>query len=268
MIAIEKFKINDFALDVIEASHSKPVLVDFWAEWCDPCKFIGPILEKLSSEPQAQWKLVTVNTEKHPELANEWGIRGVPNLKLFYKGKVIDEVAGAMAEADMRAWLATRMPSEAKNLQYEGLELIEKGSVKEGVVLLEKAIAADASLEQSKIALAKLKLWESPDEVKVLLGEISYLDQANELLLLAESLTLNQAAINDSKASHNIWNGIVALRKLDFDQAIQCFIKAIIIDKPFKEQLARRLAIAVFHYLGESHAITRTYRRQFDMALY
>jgi putative thioredoxin len=268
MIAIEKFEIQDFARDVIEESNAKPVLVDFWAEWCDPCKFIGPILEKLASESQAQWKLVTVNTEKYPDLATEWGIRGIPNLKLFYKGEVIDEVAGAMAEADMREWLEARMPSEAKNLQYDGLELIEKGDIKKGMILLEKAIAADATLEQSKIALAKLKLWEAPEEVKSLLNEISYLDQANELLLLAESLTLNRDVIGDSKASDNLWKGVVALRKLDYDQAINSFIEAIIIDKSFKEQLARRLAIAIFHYLGEAHEITRTYRRKFDMALY
>lgn len=262
------FEVKDFKKDVIEDSFNQPVLVDYWAEWCGPCKFIGPIVEKLASQADGKWKLIKVNTEENQSLAREWGIRGIPNLKLFYKGEVIDEVAGAMSEPDMRTWLEEKLPSKAKTLQIEGAQLIEQGMIDEGIQKLEAALNEDSGLEKARILLAKQIVWESPQEVVDMLKEVSYLEEAKEILLLAEALTRSEAELAESVSKRDVWEGLEAMRQRDFGTTLEKLIRAIMLDKPYLDELARRLVIALFHYLGEAHEITRKYRRQFDMALY
>ena len=262
------FEVKDFSKDVIEASFKRPVLVDFWAEWCEPCQFIGPIIEKLASEANNKWKLVMVNTEINQELANEWGVRGVPNMKLFYKGEIIDEVSGAMVEADIRMWLADKLPSKATVLEIEGAQLIEQGKIEEGVKKLEDALNVDANLEKAKILLARQLLWVSPEQAIFLLKDIAYLEEAKEAMLIAETMLSCEDDFAESRAKAELIEGIDAMKKQDFSRSLEKLIKAIMIDKRYLDEMARRLAIAVFHYLGEAHEITRKYRRQFDMALY
>lgn len=268
MVSISDFEVKDFSKDVVDDSHNVPVLVDFWADWCGPCKFLGPIVEKLAIEASGKWKLIKVNTEENQDIASEWGIRGIPNLKLFYKGEVIDEVSGAMPEADMRKWLAEKLPSKAKALAMEAAKLIEEGSIDKGVAKLEMALAEDDTLAQAKLLLARQKIWHSPAEASELLAGIHYLESAREILLIAEALSLKKDDFVDAVSKNDIWAGLSAVRKQDFATALERLIKAITIDKPYHEELARRLVIALFHYLGESNEITRAYRRQFDMALY
>ena len=81
-----EYDTNDFEKDVIERSHAIPVLVDFWADWCAPCKVLGPILEKLAREGDGRWELAKLDTEKFPAVATKFGIRSIPNVKLFVAG--------------------------------------------------------------------------------------------------------------------------------------------------------------------------------------
>ena len=103
----------DFQLDVIEASKTSPVLVDFWAEWCGPCVYLSPTLEKLAEEAGNSWTLVKVNTELQQELAVKYGIRSIPNVKLFVNGEVSGEFIGALPEEDIKRWLESNIPAES-----------------------------------------------------------------------------------------------------------------------------------------------------------
>src|SRR6056297_2298526 len=107
------FELNDFQKDVVEACRVKPVVIDFWAPWCGPCKQLGPVIEKLAGEAKGRWKLVKVNTDRHPELATQFNVRGIPSVKMVYEGEIIAEFTGAQPEKMIRNWLNENLPDSA-----------------------------------------------------------------------------------------------------------------------------------------------------------
>ena len=101
------YDVQNFQQEVIQKSFEKPVLVDFWAEWCGPCKILGPVLEKLAEKHNDKWVLAKVNTEVHQELAMQYGIRGIPTMVAFAGGREVRRQSGAMSEAQIVAWVRT-----------------------------------------------------------------------------------------------------------------------------------------------------------------
>lgn len=103
---------DPFQTGVLDKSHEKPVVVDFWAPWCGPCRVLGPTLERLAKESGGAWRLVKINSDRHPELARRFGVRGIPAVKLFVDGAVAAEFTGALPEAQLRHWLRANVPSD------------------------------------------------------------------------------------------------------------------------------------------------------------
>ncbi len=262
------YQLTSFQKDVLDQSQHIPVLVDYWASWCEPCKFLGPIIEKLAREASDKWKLIKINTEEHSEIATEWGIRGIPNLKLFYKGKVIADLAGAMAEPEMRNWIEQKLPSEAKSLAMEASELIAEGNTEGGIDLLEKAINIDNELTEARLLLGKLLIWDQPERVHSLVENIRHVEEAEELVILADFMNKRKSDLKEGKVKKLLAKAGSYLKRKEIEPAVEVLIKAIIIDKRYQKELARKLIIAIFHTLGEASEITKNYRRRFDMALY
>ena len=99
-----------FQTAVVDKSHEKPVLVDFWAPWCGPCRVLGPALDALARESGGRWRLVKINVDAHSELAARYQIRGIPAVKLFSGGTVSAEFTGALPEPALRRWLHEHLP--------------------------------------------------------------------------------------------------------------------------------------------------------------
>ena len=268
MLKKDPYQLKNFQEDVLDQSQYIPVLVDYWASWCEPCKFLGPIVEKLAKEAKNTWKLIKINTEEQKEIATEWGIKGVPNLKLFYKGKVIADLAGAMEEPDMRKWLKEKLPSQAKSFAMEASEHIATGETELGIKLLEKAIDLDNSLNEAKLHLAKLIIWKSPARVSSLVENIKHVEEAEDLILLAKFMGDDLSDLTEGKPKRVLSEAKKLILNKSLEPALILLINAVILNRRYHKELARKLVIAIFHILGESNDLTKKYRRQFDMALY
>jgi putative thioredoxin len=105
---------------VIEGSRKAPVIVDFWAPWCAPCRALTPILEKLAGEYQGKFTLAKINSDENQELAAEFGVRGIPNVKAFVDGKLVDEFSGALPEPLVRKFLERLVPSPGRRTAIAG----------------------------------------------------------------------------------------------------------------------------------------------------
>ena len=103
-------EVADFAADVITRSATVPVVVDFWAPWCGPCRVLKPTIEKAAAEAGERWKLVAVNVDNHGPLAQQYGIRSIPAVKLFHRGEVIAEFVGVKSASELRTWLDANLP--------------------------------------------------------------------------------------------------------------------------------------------------------------
>ena len=102
---------DPFQTEVLDKSHDKPVVVDFWAPWCGPCRVLGPIIEKLARESGGRWRLVKINSDTHGALAQRYGVRGIPAVKMFVDGRVAAEFTGALPEPEVRRWLDAHLPA-------------------------------------------------------------------------------------------------------------------------------------------------------------
>ncbi|MEN3026826.1 MAG: thioredoxin [Chlorobiota bacterium] len=267
------YDVQDFQREVIERSYSVPVLVDFWAEWCMPCRMLSPVLERLAQQANGRWVLAKVNTEEHPELAYRYGVRSIPNVKLFVDGEVVDEFVGALPEHVIQQWLQRALPSPQRKLLRQAVELIQQQRTSEAQVLLEEVLAAEPTNEQARVLLARLLLFADPQRAAELVAPIEesseYEELATAIRTLAPILQLrSEEELPESTVRPLFWQGVQALQQGNFDAALERFIEVIRQERYYHDDAARRICIAIFKFLGEDHPITLGRRREFSSALY
>ncbi len=267
------YDVNDFQKEVIGESFHKPVVVDFWAEWCGPCRILGPILERLARESGDGWKLAKVNTEVHTDVALQYQIRSIPHVKLFVDGNVKDEFVGALPEPQVRMWLKRAIPSKHRKKIDEAKKLLHEGKRKKASVLLEEVVAAAPEELEARILLAQVLVLQEPQRaVELLAGleEPRFSDVIEAVRTLARLLDLqnNLSTLPEGEGREKYTAAIKALGEGDVESALQRFIQTIRIDRYYDDDGARKACIAIFKYLGEEHPLTQQYRRDFSSALY
>ena len=146
---------KNFASAVIEKSRETLVLVDFWADWCAPCRMLMPVLAALATEYSGKIQLVKVNTEKEPQLATEYGVRSLPTVKFFKAGQVVDEFMGVLPEQAVREYIERNLDRPADHQIRAAVELSATGQHDEAIKLLAAALVEDPKYDKTRLALAE-----------------------------------------------------------------------------------------------------------------
>jgi putative thioredoxin len=269
------YDVTDFQKDVIESSFGAPVLVDFWAPWCGPCRVLGPTLEKLAAENAGSWKLVKVNTDEYQHISGQYGIRGIPAVKLFVDGEVVNEFTGALPEHALRRWLDEAIPSEEKMAFEAAKAALDAGQLTMAQDLLRGLLAAQPSHGEARVLLARATALDDIIEAGRLLDGVEIADPA--LFSLIEDIKvlarLAQRAEDESplpdEAGRDAYHaGIEAVAGGEWGAALAAFIDVIHKNRFYDDDGSRKACIAIFNLLGPAHELTRKHRRMFDMVLY
>ncbi len=267
-----------FPQEVLQRSFEVPVVVDFWAPWCGPCRTLGPILERLAERADGEFRLVKLNTDENPSLAARFGIRGIPAVKAFRDGRVVDEFVGALPEAQVRAWLDRIRPSEADRLAKEGLALVKAGYLASAEDRFREALTAIPDHLLGTLALARL-LTDRGDfeEAKKLLRRIPGDPEAarmlSELNLKAgegadvEAARRQVAEAPDDPGAHFELGHALAARE-EYEEALEALIASVRLDKHLQDDAARKTALEIFKLLGDQHPLTVAYRRRLSNLLF
>ncbi|HDK37520.1 MAG TPA: thioredoxin, partial [Thiolapillus brandeum] len=134
---------DNYQTAVLEQSHKVPVLVDFWASWCQPCQMLMPVLANLAEQYQGKFILAKINTEEQQELAAQFGIRSIPTVKLFRNGDPVDEFAGALPESEIRKFLEKHISRESDAMVDQAEQLLLQGDLENALKLLQQAKQTD-----------------------------------------------------------------------------------------------------------------------------
>ncbi|NND05969.1 MAG: thioredoxin [Saprospiraceae bacterium] len=260
----------NFSKEVIEASRVTPVVVDFWAPWCGPCRVLGPVIEELAQENIDRWQLVKVNTEESPEIAEQYAIRSIPNVKLFSNGKVIAEFAGALPKHQIEAWLNEYLPTEETKQWEELKEALEGLDATEQKAQLEAFLSEQPTHEEARHLLAKSWAFIKTAKAIELLKDVKmahpHYATLQDLKALEELNGLDESA--EGAVFTALREAAQQLSQTDLDGAAQSIIKAVSMDKEVQDELPRRAGVALFRLLGDHDVVTKKHRRTFDMWLY
>jgi putative thioredoxin len=265
--------VSNFEKEVIERSYSIPILVDFWAEWCGPCKVLGPVLERLAAQNEGRWELAKLNTEEHPEVAQKYQIQSIPNVKLFVDGSVIDQFLGALPEYQIQAWLQKAVPGKNRKLIEQAEAFLVAGNATMARELLEQVPPADPDYISVRVLRARTLLFDNPIEAAALVGDIDdpkHAEQLDSIRTMArlKEVTVHPERLAEGESRTRYLAAALALFERDFGSALDQFIQLIRQDRYFDDDGSRKACIAIFRFLGEEHPLTRQYRREFSSALY
>ncbi|GAK54842.1 thioredoxin [Candidatus Vecturithrix granuli] len=265
---------QNFERDVIQQSYKIPVVVDFWAEWCAPCRMLGPVLEHLAERYKGEWNLVKLNTEQYPKIAAEYGIQGIPAVKLFVDGKVAGEFTGAMPEEMIIQWLAKVMPSKYYGQIKHAQELLTEGQTRRAQKVLKKVLDVEPENQQAMILLASTYLFSDHQQALKIIQPIregsEFTDMAEAIRTIGRLFELREqpSALPEHRVKTQYLEAIAQLHAQDIESALENFIDVLQQSRQYDNDGARKACVAIFKFLGDMHEITQKYRRAFSSALY
>ena len=273
---------SNFQQVVLEGSMQIPVLLDCWAPWCEPCKNLMPVLEKLAVEYNGAFILAKLNIEEHQQIAAQLGIRSVPDVKLIMQGQLYDEFQGALPEKQIREWLAKYIqpPEDAPQSPEEQAQAaLDAGDPATARGIFEQLSQAHPDHVDYRIDLAGALLAEgNPDRARAILDGLAPEDrdapkargvrarlEFGEEAPSAEQLAALEGR-DDSEANY-----LRALRRVadgDYETGLEELLKLMQRDRAYGDDLARKTLLRVFDALGADHPLTVTYRRRLFAMMY
>lgn len=273
-----------FDTDVLDASYQRPVLVDFWADWCAPCRMLMPILAKLADAYGGRFLLAKVNTDEERELAAQFGIRSLPTVQLFKNGQPVDQFMGALPESQVKEFLDRHLPRESNKLLARAEALLRGGDLAGAAKQIEQARAKDPANARIQLAEARIKaasgdvsaaqglldrlpleLLQDPEAaaVRAQVAFAGALTDAPPETQLAARLQSNP---RDSDARYRLAAYRVA--EGDFEGALDQLLELLKKDRAYGEDAARKGMVMIFDLLGGDSELVTRYRAKMLSALY
>jgi putative thioredoxin len=273
---------ENFEAEVLARSIEVPVLVDFWAEWCGPCKVLGPVLEKLAGEYAGEFILAKVNVDENQQLAGAFGIQGIPAVKLFRDGDLASEFTGALPEPMLREFLSKFLPTAVDKEALAAAELEAAGKADEAKSAYQAILAAEPNHAQALLGLARLAMSTGDnDAARNYLDQISIVDDerkdADRLLArldLQAGGAENESALREKIAADP--NNLEARFELaqtlagveNYEAALVEFLAIVKADRKFKDDGARKAMVQIFEVLGGEDPLTDKYRSELAAVLF
>ncbi len=275
--------LGDFDSLVLSRSHTTPVLVDFWAPWCAPCKMLMPVLARMAEQYQGKFYLAKVNTDVEQELAARYGVRSLPTVKLFRNGVVVDEFLGAQPESVIRELIDRHAPRPSDSLLAAARQSLARGETSQAGAILRQALETDPANDDVRMELARLLFDQGDTEnaERVLDGlSPSSREKPEAVVLLARAEIARIAAAGpdaseleriaairpaDSEAgyrlsAHKVLQG-------DYESALELLLEIVRHDRHFGDDAARKTMLTIFTLLGGKGDLVKRFRSQLSMAL-
>jgi len=274
---------QNFASQVIEASHQQPVLVDFWATWCGPCQSLMPILEQLAQSYQGKFLLAKVEIDSQQGLASQFGVRSVPTVKLVKNGQIVDEFTGALPESQIRTFLDKHIENESDQLMQQALMLYQQGDSEAALSQMGQIMQAHPDNLDNKLIYTNILLREQHvDEAKKWLDSLSVeasdnpqvqamqaqlefihiVDNAPDMASLQQQVADNP---DNSEARYQL--SAHAILQGQFEIAFEQLLEVVKRDRQFQDDAGRKALLKLFDLLGDKHELVSRYRRKLAMAL-
>jgi putative thioredoxin len=269
---------TSFEADVVTRSREVPVVVDFWAPWCGPCRTLGPVLERLAAQAAGRWVLAKVNTDENRGLAQRFQIQGIPAVKAFVNGAVAAEFVGALGEAQVRSFLDKVVPDEAAVAAASGARAAQAGDPSSAEAAFRAALNLNATQPDALLWLAEravdggrsseavelLSRMKGPD-LAARLGPVAALRFRVEARPLAEAAAAfaagasvaNEFALGEALAAAGDWEG-----------ALEHFLAVVRRDRAFGGDAGRKAMLQVFDVLGPTDPRADGWRRKLSMELF
>jgi putative thioredoxin len=276
----------DFDQRVVEASFSTPVLVDFWADWCAPCKALMPLLAQITESFRGELLLAKVNCDVEQDVVMRFGIRSLPTVVLFKDGQPVDGFAGAQPESAIREMLKPHVSEpapEAEDPLTSAQVLFDEGRTSDAEALLKTLLADDnenapalilyarclaerGELDDAKAVLDAVKGDEHKHSIAAVRAQLTFLQQAGELPDVATLKSRVAQNADDDEAHYQL--AIQHLSRQQYEAALDGLLGLFTRNRSYGEGLPHKTLLQVFDLLGSDHALVTQYRRKLYQALY
>lgn len=269
---------QDFAEKVIQASHTQPVVVDFWAAWCQPCQILKPLLKQVVESYNGDVLLAYVDTDQEQALAGQFGIRSLPTVMIIKDGRVVDQFSGAQPEGAIRKIIDKHIVRESDLMLKQAMSLLEQGNEIGAIEMLQQANRVDPKNTAVLFALARFaahsgNLDESltilsaipadaaeADMARELKAQISFKRQAEGAGDMAELLGRISHNPADLEAREKL--ATVLVSQGQHEAAMEQFLEIMKRDRAFNDEAGRKGLLQMFELLGHEHPAVSAYRRK------